>query len=122
MHGGGVGCRSAGGTMRPNRLMALGGSEPFPALSQFRKLLNPGWCPADSHPRTAEPYFCHRPLDVEVQSELKRVRALAHLIDLGGALVIDVGFDDLLGEDIVLGQELVILFQGIERAFQRCGQ
>ena len=48
-------------------------------------------------------------LDVEVERELVGVRALAHLVDFGGSFVVDVGLDEFLGEDVVLGEEVVVV-------------
>ena len=51
---------------------------------------------------------------VEVQLELVRVRTELDRLDLLGALEVDPGLDEVLGEDPALEQELVVLLQRIE--------
>src|SRR5699024_5554203 len=53
--------------------------------------------------------------DVVVQLELVRVRAEAERIDLRGALELDPGHDQVLGEDIALGEVVVIGLEGVQR-------
>src|SRR2546423_8057916 len=58
-------------------------------------------------------------LGVEVEGELRRMRAEPDEVDLVLALVVDPGADQLLAEDTVLRQELVIGFERVERLAER---
>ena len=58
-------------------------------------------------------------LNVEVQLELVRMRPQTYRIDFLGALVVEPGFEHILRKHITLGKELVVVFQRLERAFQR---
>src|SRR5581483_6461907 len=60
------------------------------------------------------PLICASGLDVVVEVELPGVRAEADGVDLPGALVLDPGIDDVLGEDVAGQHELVVGFQGRE--------
>src|ERR1700676_254975 len=57
--------------------------------------------------------------DVVIQRKLIRVRAQADRIDFLFALVPDPGADDVLGEDVALEQELLVLLQARQRLLQR---
>ena len=59
-----------------------------------------------------EQRFSKRALDIVIQRELPRVRAQVQGQDLVLQLVINPGFDDVLGKDIVFQQDGVIFFQG----------
>src|SRR3954469_17822716 len=59
--------------------------------------------------------------DIEVQSELGGRRAQPHGIQLALDLVLDPGLDDVLGEDVALEQELVVLLQLAQRLFEGAG-
>src|SRR5204862_2145099 len=52
--------------------------------------------------------------DVEVEVELIRVRAQAHLIQLPLALVGDPGLDHVRGKDVAAEQELVVRLQRVQ--------
>src|SRR5699024_4858842 len=84
----------------------------------------PQWCA--SHPRGRPPppaaldagAFVDGRLggsDVVVELELVRVRAEAERIDLRGALELDPGHYQVLGEDIALGEVVVIGLEGVQR-------
>src|SRR5262245_18397697 len=51
---------------------------------------------------------------VVVECELVRMRAEPHRVDLVGRLVLDPGLDDVLGEDVALQQELVVVLQVVD--------
>src|SRR5438093_9714268 len=54
-------------------------------------------------------------LHVEVEPELVWVRTQAYLRDLARAFELQPRLDHVHREDASLGQELVVLFQGVER-------
>src|SRR5205085_7715008 len=58
-------------------------------------------------------------LGVEVEGELRRMRAEPDEVDLVLALVVDPGADQLVAEDAALRQELVIGFERVERLAER---
>src|SRR4029079_12052607 len=58
---------------------------------------------------------------IEVERELRRMRAQPHGVDLVLALVRDPGPDQALVEDAVLREELVVVLQRVERLVQRAG-
>src|SRR5712671_4132477 len=59
------------------------------------------------------------PLNVVVQSELERMRTQADRVHFLLALVLDVGLDQLFGEDIALEHEGMVLLQAVERFIER---
>ena len=59
---------------------------------------------------------------VVVELVLVRVRVGAHGGDLVGLLVIEPRVDQILGEHVSLGEELVVLAQRIEGSFKRAGE
>src|SRR5262245_31257770 len=59
-------------------------------------------------------------LRVEVQREFVRMRAQAHRADFFGHLVVNPGFDQVLGEYVALEQVLVIVLQVVQRFIERC--
>jgi hypothetical protein len=58
-------------------------------------------------------------VDVVVQLELVRVRAQADRVDLVGALVVDPGLDEVLGEHAALEQVVVVGLERVEHLGQR---
>src|ERR1700730_4362329 len=59
--------------------------------------------------------------DVEVQGELRRRRPQPHRVQLALDLVVDPRLDDVLGEDVALEQELVVLLQLAQGLLERAG-
>src|SRR3954454_12397213 len=59
--------------------------------------------------------------DVEVHLELVRVRTEADRVHLVGALPLDPGLDQVLGEDVALEEVLVVGLEGVEDVRQRAG-
>src|SRR5699024_5032147 len=57
-------------------------------------------------------------LAVVVHLELQRSRAQAGRHDLVIHLVADVGVDQVVGEHATLGEELIVILQGLQRALQ----
>src|SRR3989475_2031656 len=60
--------------------------------------------------------------NVEVQSELIRVRTQLHRLELLLALVLDPGFDQVLGENSALEQKLVVAFERVQDFLQTSGR
>lgn len=60
--------------------------------------------------------------EIVVHLVLVGVRVDPHRRDLVRLLVIEPGVDEVLGEDVALGEELVILPQGLERGFEGGGE
>src|SRR5262249_32021813 len=58
-------------------------------------------------------------LDVVIERELIRMRTQPDGVDFLLALVPDPGADDVAGEDVALQQELMVLFEGIQRFVER---
>ena len=61
------------------------------------------------------------PLGVEVKMELPRVRPHPDRIDLGLALVTNPDIQDILGKNVTLQEELVVLLQGAQGLIQGAG-
>src|SRR5205823_5542504 len=71
-------------------------------------------------PRGLRPVLADRPqLDIEVQRELRRGRPQPDRVQLLLDLVLDPGLDHVLGEDVALEEELVILLQLTQRFLER---
>src|SRR5699024_148148 len=60
--------------------------------------------------------------DVVVQLELVGVRAEAERIDLRGALELDPGRDEVLGEHVALGEVVVVRLERVQRRAEGLGQ
>src|SRR5271167_2657341 len=60
-------------------------------------------------------------LDVVIELELVRMGTQTHGVHFLLALVVDVGVQHLLGEDVALEQKLIVASQRIQRVFQRTG-
>src|SRR5437764_11411219 len=73
----------------------------------------------DSIAGTSSSSMAASSLRVEVEGELRRVRAEPHDVDLVLALVVDPGPDQLLAEDAALRQEVVVGLERVERFAQR---
>jgi hypothetical protein len=59
-----------------------------------------------------------RSSEIVVEHELPGVWPLADLVELLGSLVVEPCFDQVVGEDAALEQEVVIGFQGVQDRFQ----
>ena len=57
-------------------------------------------------------------LDVVVQSKLIRMGAQTNRVHFLGALVVDVGAEQFLGEDVAFKQEGMIFFEGVQCVFK----
>ena len=58
---------------------------------------------------------------VVVHLVLVGMRVGAHRGDLVGLLVLQPGVDEILGEDVALGEELVVLAQRVQGGLERAG-
>ena len=58
---------------------------------------------------------------VVVHLVLVGVHVGAHRGDLVGFLVVQPGVDEILGEDVALGEELVVLAQRVQGGLERAG-
>src|SRR5882757_10346818 len=58
-------------------------------------------------------------LEVVVEHELPGVRPQPDLVDLLGPLVVEPGFNEVVGENASLGQEVVIRLQRVQDRLQR---
>ena len=61
-------------------------------------------------------------LQIVVHLVLVGMRVGAHRGDLVGLLVVEPRVDEVLGEDVALGEELVVFAQRVEGRLERAGQ
>src|SRR5699024_9354847 len=83
------------------------------------------WNPSHAPPKAkarkhhaSGPFLLRQQLAVVVHLELQRSRAQAGRHDLVIHLVADVGINQVVGEHATLGEELIVILQGLQRAFQ----
>ena len=65
---------------------------------------------------------CINNSQVVVELELVGVGAQPQRLDLVGPLVLDPGLNEVRSEDVALGEEVVVLLQGLQRLVQAVGE
>ena len=69
----------------------------------------------------SEPQKKRPALNVVIQRKLIRMRTQPHRIHLLGTFVLDVGGEQVFGEDVALQQELVVALQGLQGFIEGAG-